>query len=306
MKRKKNVGIIGLGNMGMGMAGNLLLKGFSVTGFDLREERGQALVHKGGSSAETILEVAEKSDTVFVMVLNDDQVKEVVSGAGGLLEKMEPGSTIIVTATIHPSSMKSLVEPVYEKGVNLIDSPVSGGKSGADKGTLALMAACKKEIFEQQQDVLQAIGENIFHVGEQIGLGQTTKASLQALIGSTFTAIFESLVLGVKAGVNPEVLYDVINASGVRSPLFENSARLILDRKFKDTGSHIDTMYKDLGITMTMAKENGAAMFTTAAAFELFRAGKSLFPEEDNWCIVKLLEQIAGVEVKGNSIEVEK
>lgn len=303
MDKKKRIGIIGLGNMGMGMADNLLKRGFPVTGLDLREERVEAFALLGGIRAESISEVAG-SDTVFVMVLNGDQVNKIVCGKDGLLENMKVGSTIIVTATIHPSAMMSLVAPAEEKGVNLIDSPVSGGKSGADQGTLALMAACKTNIFHDQMDVLQAIGKNIFHVGEEIGLGQTTKASLQALIGSTFTAIFESLVLGAKAGVDPEVLYDVIAASGVRSPLFKNSARLILDRRFKDTGSHIDTMYKDLGITMAMAKDNGVAMFTTAAAFELFRAGKSLFPEEDNWCIVKLLEQIAGVEVKGNAKEV--
>jgi 3-hydroxyisobutyrate dehydrogenase-like beta-hydroxyacid dehydrogenase len=135
-------------------------------------------------------------------------------------------------------------------------------------------------------------------VGEEIGMGQKVKASLQALIGSSFTAIFESLVLGVKAGVPAETLYKVFSTSGVSSNLFKGCANLIMDREFKDTGSHIGTMYKDLGISMQMAKENGVAMFTTAAAFELFRSGMSLFPEEDNWSIVKLLEQIAGIEVK--------
>jgi 3-hydroxyisobutyrate dehydrogenase-like beta-hydroxyacid dehydrogenase len=131
-------------------------------------------------------------------------------------------------------------------------------------------------------------------------MGQTVKASLQALIGASFTAIFESLVLGVKAGVKAETLYEVFGSSGVASPLFKNAAKLIMERKFKGTGSHIGTMYKDLGITMAMAKENGVAMFTTSAAFELFQAGISMFPDEDNWSIVKLLEQIAGTEVKKN------
>ena len=113
----------------------------------------------------------------------------------------------------------------------------------------------------------------------------------------------ESLVLGVKAGVPAETLYKVFSTSGVSSNLFKGCARLIMDRKFENTGSHIGTMYKDLGISMKMAKDNGCMMPTTASAYELFRAGFSLFPEGDNWSIVKLLEQIAGCEVKGDSGE---
>ena len=160
-----------------------------------------------------------------------------------------------------------------------------------------MMAAAKQDVFDAQQDVLQAVGRDIFHVGKEIGMGQTVKASLQALIGSTFTAIFESLVLGSKAGIPGKTLYDVFTSSGVRSPLLEGCAKLIMDREFRDTGSHIGTMYKDLGITMNMAKQNGVAMFTTSSAHELFQAGISMFPDEDNWSIVKLLEQIADTQV---------
>ena len=233
-----------------------------------------------------------------VMVLNGKQVKEVILGENGLLEGLKPGATIIVTATINPSEIKELVIPLSEKGINLVDSPVSGGKSGADNGTLTMMTAAKKKVFDDCKPILEAVGQNIFHVGEEIGLGQTVKASLQALIGASFTAIFESLVLGVKSGVKAETLYEVFGSSGVSSPLFKNCAKLIMERKFKGTGSHIGTMYKDLGISMNMAKENGVAMFTASAAYELFRSGMSLFPEDDNWAIVKLLEQIAGTEVK--------
>lgn len=294
----KNIGIIGLGDMGIGMAANLLKNGFELSGFDLREDRLNELARLGGNPAHTCQKVAENSDVVFIMVLNGQQAKEVVLGESGLLKRLKPGSTIIVSATIHPSEVKELEKPILDMGVNLIDSPVSGGKSGADSGTLTLMTAAKKEVFEDCIRVLEAVGQNIFHVGEEIGIGQTVKAALQALIGASFTAIFESLVLGVKAGVKAETLYEVFGASGVSSPLFKNAAKLIMERKFKGTGSHIGTMYKDLGISMNIAKENGVAMFTASAAYELFRSGISLFPEEDNWSIVKLLEQIAGTEVK--------
>ncbi len=294
----KRVGLVGLGDMGIGLAKNILKHGSELTGFDLRQERLTALSQLGGKPAASILDVARNSDAVFVMVLNGPQVKEVVLGKEGLLAGLAPGSTVIVSATINPSEVRELEAPLAAKGIQLIDTPVSGGKSGAENGTLTLMTAAKKEVFEQSKDVLAAISQNIFHVGEEIGMGQTVKGALQALIGASFTAIFESLVLGVKAGVKAETLYEVFGASGVGSPLFKNCAKLIMERRFKGTGSHIGTMYKDLSISMAMAKENGVAMFTASAAFELFRAGMSLYPDEDNWSIVKLLEQIAGTEVK--------
>ena len=299
----KKVGIVGLGDMGIGMAKNLLKNGFELSGYDLREDRLKELAQIGGKPVKNCGEVAENSDTVFVMVLNGQQVKDVVLGETGLLKGLKPGATIIVSATINPSEVKELEKPVNEKGINLIDTPVSGGKPGAENGTLTMMTAAKKEVFDGNKGVLEAVGQNIFHVGEEIGIGQTVKASLQALIGASFTAIFESLVLGAKAGVKAETMYEVFGSSGVSSPLFKNCAKLIMERKFKGTGSHIGTMYKDLGISMNMAKENGVAMFTTSAAFELFQSGKSLFPDEDNWCIVKLLEQIAGTEVKKQTLE---
>jgi L-threonate 2-dehydrogenase len=299
----KNIGFIGLGNMGISMAENLIKNGFNLTGFDLSSKQLDTLKSLGGTPASTCKEVGEHSEAVFIMVLSGTQVKQALQGDTGLLAGLKPGSTIIVSATIHPYEIREIEQLVIAKNIHLVDTPVSGGKPGAAAGTLTMMTAAPQDVFDNIKPVLQAVGKNIFHVGEEIGLGQTVKASLQALIGSTFTAIFESLVLGVKAGAKAEVLYDVFSSSGVGSPLFNNAASLIMDRKFKDTGSHIGTMYKDLGITMNMAKENGVSMFTTSAAFELFQAGISLFPEEDNWAIVKLLEQIAGTTVQKSNPE---
>ena len=293
----KHIGVIGLGNMGMAMANNIIKNGFGLIGYDLERNRLQVLKDLGGEIAHSPKEVGQHADAVFVMVLNGEQVYQVVAGNDGLLESMRVGSTIIVTATIEPKEIREVAEVVFSKGINLIDSPVSGGKSGAEDGTLTMMAAAPKEVFDANQDVLRAVGKNIFHVGEEMGLGQTVKGALQAFIGASFTAIFESLVLGIKAGVEGETLFEVFSSSAVGSPLFRNCAQLIMDRQFENTGSHIGTMYKDLGISMAMAKENGVPMFTTAAAYELFQSGISLFPDQDNWSIVKLLEQIADTKV---------
>jgi 3-hydroxyisobutyrate dehydrogenase-like beta-hydroxyacid dehydrogenase len=290
----KKVGVIGLGNMGMGMAKNLIKSGFSVIGFDLDDKRLRKLKENGGSTATSTAQIGEETDAVFVMVMNGKQVKAVVADlATGLKDR----GTIILTATITPEEAREAYSIADLEGVVMLDSPVSGGMDGAHNGTLTLMTAGKKSVFNDCIKILEAISSNIFHVGEEIGEGQTVKASLQAFIGASFTAIFESLVLGSKAGIKGQTLYDVFSASGVGSPLFKNCASLIMDRKFKNTGSHISTMYKDLGISLDMAKKNGVPLFTAGAAYELFQAGISMFPDEDNWSIVKLLEQISGTEV---------
>ena len=290
----KKVGVIGLGNMGMGMAKNLIKSGFSVIGFDLDDKRLLKLKENGGSTATSTVQVGEETDAVFVMVMNGEQVKAVVAD---LATSLKDRGTIILTATITPEEAREAYSIADLEGVAMIDSPVSGGMDGAHNGTLTLMTAGKKSVFNDCIKILEAVSSNIFHVGEEIGEGQTVKASLQAFIGASFTAIFESLVLGSKAGIKGQTLYDVFSASGVGSPLFKNCAGLIMDRKFKNTGSHISTMYKDLGISLDMAKKNGVPLFTAGAAYELFQAGISMFPDEDNWSIVKLLEQISGTEV---------
>jgi len=290
----RKIGIIGLGNMGMGIAKNVIKTGYNTIGYDLREDCLKEIISNGGLAAKSVSEVGEYSDVVFVMVMNGKQVEEVVKQ---LSPGMKDSGTIIITATITPEEVKSTYKIALENNISMIDSPVSGGLQGAHDGTLTLMTAAKQPVFDDCEKILKSISKNMIHVGQEIGDGQTVKASLQALIGSTFTAIFESLVLGSKAGIDGKILYDVFSTSGVSSPLFKNCAKLILDRKFENTGSHISTMYKDLGISMDMAKKNGVPMFTTGAAFELFQAGISMYPDGDNWSIVKLLEKMAGTEV---------
>ena len=294
----KNVAVVGLGNMGLGMARNLLAAGFNVIGYDLRPERGRMLAEQGGAAADSLADLAP-ADVLFVMVMTGAQVMDVVAGEGGLRSTLQPGATIIVTATIEPAEVRAVEAALAGSGLNLIDSPVSGGQPGAEAGTLTMMVAAASAVFAANQDALKAVGGQIFHVGERIGMGQTVKAALQAYIGVTFAGIFESLALGAAAGVKGETLYQVFSSTHVgNTPFFKNCAELIMARKFENTGSHIATMAKDLGISMAMARENGMPLFATSAANELFQAGISRFPQGDNWAIVKLLEEFSGAEVE--------
>lgn len=294
----KTIAVVGLGNMGMGMARNLLAAGFEVVGIDLRPERAQMLAEQGGRATESLADLRD-ADAVFVMVMTGAQVMDVVAGEGGLLQTLRPGATIIITATIQPAEVRAVEAALAGSGLQLIDCPVSGGQSGAEAGTLTLMVAAAPVAFAANQDALYAVGGQIFHIGERIGMGQTVKAALQAYIGVTFAGIFESLALGAAAGIKGETLYEVFRSTHVgNTPFFKNCAELIMAREFENTGSHIATMAKDLGISMAMARENGLPLFATSAANELFQAGISRFPEGDNWAIVKLLEEFTGVEVE--------
>jgi len=290
-------GVIGLGQMGIGIARNLAQAGFPTIGFDLRAERGALLQAAGGVAAESCAEAGARSDALFVMVMNGDQAWDALFGDRGAVEGLAPRSTVIVTATILPSEVRALEQPLAERGIDLIDSPVSGGNAGADGGALTLMAAGRAGVLERNRAALDAISKQAFHVGEEIGQGQLVKASLQSLIGCIFAATFEAFVLGAKSGVKGQTLFDVIRSSAAGSPLIETCARHVLDRSFENTGSQIGTMYKDLGISMSVAREAGAAMFATSAAYEMFQAGISRYPDGDNWVVAKWLEEIAGTEV---------
>ncbi len=295
----KRVGVIGLGDMGMGMARNLLAAGFPVTGLDLRAERMTLLEEAGGQRAANAVETGRASDVVFIMVMNGQQIMELLQGEDGLMAGMAPGGTIIVTATVEPREMRAVAALLAGSGLGLLDSPVSGGRSGANGGTLTMMVAGAHDEFVAQQDVLQAVGKKLFHTGEEPGTGQVVKAALQVFIGLTYAGIYESLALGAGAGVSGQTLYDVIsNTAAGDSTFYRENAGKVLERRFVDTGSQITTMAKDLGISMALGRETGAPLFATGAAHELFKAAIARYPNEDNQCVVKILESISGVEVQ--------
>lgn len=296
----KQVGIVGLGDMGSGLARNLVAAGLATKGLDLSEARSAAFQEMGGIRCGSVAEVGDGSDCVFVMVMTGAQAHAVIlgrDGAGGLVETMRPGSVIIVSATIHASEMREIAAAVEKTDILLIDSPVSGGFPGAQGGTLTMMAAGPDAAFEIARPAMEAVSKTIHRVGEEAGMGQTVKACLQSLIGSIFSATFEASVLAAKAGVPGEVLHKVISTSGAGCGVANTALENIIDRKFEGTGSHINTMYKDLTIAMDMARDLGVPLFTAGTAMQLFQAGKTRHPDGDNWVVTRVMEEITGVEL---------
>ena len=294
----KSVGVIGLGDMGGGIAANCIKAGFETHGFDLSADRLAKFESLGGHSAGSARQVGENADAVFVMVLNGNQARTAILGEEGLVHGLKPGSTIILSATIKPAEAVEIEAALDGSGIRLIDTPVSGGRPGAEGGTLTMMAAAPKAVFDDNRDVLEAVGSNIFHVGEKIGMGQTLKACLQGWMGSIFAATFEAAVLAERSGLDMEAFAEVAAASAGSNMLTNNSLQFIMDRAFVDTGSHIGTMFKDLTVTMDHARDMGVPMFMASAATQLFQAGITKYPGEDNWTVTKILEEIVGVEVK--------
>ena len=291
------VGVIGLGDMGSGLAKNLIAAGHETVGFDLSERRLSDFAALGGKPAGSAAEVGAASEAVFVMVMNGDQAKAVILG-DGLASSLAPGGVVILTATIKSSEARDIGAALEGTGIELIDSPVSGGFPGAQSGTLTLMAAGPDSAFEKCGDVLAAVSKSIHRVGTEAGMGQTVKACLQSLIGSIFSATFEASVLAAKAGVDAQVLAKVVGTSGAGCGIANTALENIIDGAFVGTGSHIATMYKDLTIALDLARELGVPLFTASTAMQLFQAGKTKHPEGDNWIVTRVLEDIVGAELR--------
>lgn len=284
------VGFVGLGNMGLGMARNLLAKGHVVQGFARRPDVVAQFVAAGGVAATDAAAAARGADAVFLMVMDGAHANAVMDA--GLADAMAPGSALVVTATLGTAAVQRLAARLAARSVDLIDCPVSGGKAGADAGTLTLMAAAPADVIARHEAVLRAVGSTLIHVGDEAGAGQSVKTCLQALIGVTFEGLFEAMVLGARAGVRPQVLAEVINASFAGSRLTQAVTGHIVARRFKDTGSHIATMCKDIGLAREMAQQLDLPLPAADAAMSMFDAARQAMPDGDNWCIVPLLERM--------------
>ncbi len=290
---KKTVGVIGLGNMGSGLALNLLKAGFDVVGHDLIAEKMDALAQMGGRPLADAAAVGKEASAVYVMVMNGDQAKSVILGEG-LLSTMSAGGVVLLTATIHATEAEEIASAMQGSNIDLIDSPVSGGRPGAQGGTLTLMASAPSALLEKWESVMQPVSGTIHHVGQEAGMGQTVKGCLQSLIGSIFSATFEASVLAARAGVDADALLKVFSTSAAGCGITNSALENVIDRKFQDTGSHISTMYKDLTISMDLARQHGVPLFTAATAMQLFQAGITRYPDADNQTVAKVTEEIVG------------
>jgi putative dehydrogenase len=292
-----SVGVVGLGDMGSGIARNLIKNGFETWGIDLIPDRNESFAAIGGNVAETVAEVGRNAQIVFVMVMKGAEAQDVILGVDGLSKNMAVGGVILLTSTVKPSEARSIGTGLNNTGLEMIDSPVSGGYPGAQGGTLTLMVAACDAALEKAKPAMEAVSAAIHRVGTKAGEGQVVKACLQSLIGSIFSATFEAAALAAKAGVPGQVILDVFSTSSAGSGITNNALEKIIDRQFEDTGSHINTLHKDLTISMALGEELGVPLHTAAAAMQIFHAGRTRYPNGDNWICTKVIEEIVGAEL---------
>jgi 3-hydroxyisobutyrate dehydrogenase-like beta-hydroxyacid dehydrogenase len=292
-----DIGFIGLGNMGRPMASRLLDAGYALTVYDVRREATEALQAKGAHAAASPAEVASSVDTVLMSLPAPAIVREVALGANGIIAGTRV-KTLIDLSTTGAAMAREIASALAAKRITAVDAPVSGGVGGAVKGTLAVMAACPRALFADLEPMLKHIGR-VFFIGEHPGMGQTMKLANNLLSATALAATTEAIVFGAKAGLDPAVMVDVINAgSGRNSASQDKFPQSILPRTF-DYGFTTRLMYKDLALCHEEAAAARVPMHVADAVRELWRqVHEEIGPDEDFTTIVKMLERRAGVEVK--------
>jgi 3-hydroxyisobutyrate dehydrogenase-like beta-hydroxyacid dehydrogenase len=293
------LGVVGVGQMGGRMASRLLDAGHALTVLDSNEAAMAPLVARGARRARNPREVTDAADVVLVSLPTPDIVQTVALGADGL--RAGKRATIVVdTSTTGPRKTVEIADAMARDGrMRFVDCPVSGGLAGAEKGTLAMMLSCPQPVLQTLEPVLACLGK-IFHVGEKPGLGQTLKLTNNLLAAAALAVSSEAMVMGVKAGLDPQTMIDVINvSSGRNSAIQDKFPRAVLPRSF-DFGFATGLSFKDVRLCVDEAEAMGIPMIVGSAVRQFLSMTNSTFgPDSDFTVMVKLVEGWAGVEVDG-------
>lgn len=281
----KTIGFVGLGSMGLPMAINLGKAGFAVTGFDLRAEARGALHAAGGRAAATLVEAFAGRDVAVLMVVNAAQAEDILFGQGALT-RLAPGGTVILMATCPPAAVAALATRVEAAGHALVDAPVSGGVVGAEAGSLTIMAAARRPVFDTVKPVLDAMGSKVVFMGEEPGQGATAKAVNQLLCGAHLAIAAEALSLAEKLGVDTTAMLDIVSGSAASSWMLRDRGARMLEREPRVT-SAVDIFVKDLGIVLEAGRDAKAALPMAALAHQLFLSvsGRGLGAQDDSQVI---------------------
>ena len=292
-----DIGFIGLGNMGFHMARRLLAAGHGVIALDTRKDVLDRMVALGASPAGSPKEVADRAETVMASLPTPDIVLQVATGPGGIIEGQRVRRFVDLSTT-GSSMARRIFDLLKARAIVQVDAPVSGGVSGAEKGTLAVMASGPRAEVAAVESALAVIGK-VFHIGEQPGAGQTMKLANNFLSATAMAATSEAMVMGVKAGLDPRVMLDVINSGSGRNTATESKfPRNVLPGTF-DLGFTNGLMAKDVGLALAEAKALGVPMEVAEAVMrQLRRACEEIGPNQDLTTIVQPLERRVGVEVR--------
>ena len=264
------MGFVGLGIMGTSMARNLIEGGHELVIHNRTRAKAKKLAKLGAEVATSPREVAGRSDAIITMLPGPPEVEEVLAGENGLLEGVRDGSLIVDMSTSSPLLARQLAHTARERGVGMLDAPVSGGDIGARDGTLSIMVGGEEDDFERARSLFEVMGETVVHVGEA-GAGQVVKACNQIVVALVIEAVAEAMVLGMKAGVAPGRVLEVVSGGLASNKVLEVKGEKFLSHEFTP-GGKVAYHRKDLGIALAAGREYGVTLPVAALVGQMFGA----------------------------------
>ncbi len=287
------LGFIGLGIMGGPMALHLIEAGHQVALWSFSQGKVEAYEKKGGIACATPAEVARQSDCTFLCVGDTAMSRSVILGTEGLVQGASEGSIIVDCSTIAPSASRAIAEELSSRGISFLDAPCTGSKAGAEGGTLTFMVGGPAAVFEKVRPYFEAMGKLLYYCGGP-GLGLHAKLSQNMILGNLLQAFNESLVLSTKAGVDPEMMLDILNNSAARSGVITAKAPMVFARNFS-TNFSVKWLEKDMELMLESAAELNIPAPLTALSRQLYRAAIAKgYGEEDICGSIRLMEDITG------------
>jgi 2-hydroxy-3-oxopropionate reductase len=287
------IAFIGLGIMGGPMSGHLVAAGHDVSGFDVSADAVARLVTAGGTGAASVAEATEGADVVITMLPNHPHVEDVVLGASGVLEVAKPGTLLIDMSTIRPETSLEVAKAGKDKGIRVLDAPVSGGEAGAKQAALSIMVGGEEEDFAAAKPLLEVVGKTIVHVGPH-GAGQVVKAANQLVVGGIYGLVGEAIVLMEASGVDAKIGLDVLAGGLAANRILDLKRESMVARQFKP-GFRIDLHHKDMGIALAAAREADVSLPLTGMVAQLVSAARAMgYGSLDHSALLKVTEALSG------------
>ncbi len=285
-------GVIGLGAMGSGIAQSLRRAGYQVRVCDVRPEVAQAFAKDGGVACDSPAELAATCDVVVSVVVNAQQTEQVLFGANGCAQAMRAGSVFVMCSTVDPNWSIQLEKRLADQGLLYVDAPISGGAAKALSGDMTMMTAGTPEAYAKAETVLHAMAGKVYKLGDSAGAGSKVKIINQLLAGVHIAAAAEAMALGLREGVDPAALYEVITHSAGNSWMFENRMAHVLAADYTPL-SAVDIFVKDLGLVLDMARASKFPLPLSSTAHQMFmQASTAGFAREDDSAVIKIFPGI--------------
>jgi putative dehydrogenase len=297
------VGVIGLGAMGSGMAGSLRRGGFEVHAVDARPGVAQAFAAEGGFSHATPAELAAHCGVIVSVVVNASQTESVLFGPDGCAAVLKAGSVFVMCSTVDPAWSAALEERLAERGILYLDAPISGGAARAASGEITMMTAGRPQAYEQCQRVLDAMAAKVYRLGDRAGAASKVKIINQLLAGVHIAAAAEAMALGLREGVDPAALYEVITHSAGNSWMFENRMAHVLAGDYRPL-SAVDIFVKDLGLVLDLARSSKFPLPLSSTAHQMFmHASTAGYAKEDDSAVIKIFP---GIDLPSSTVDTSK